>query len=56
MQRTGAALVGIASCLVVAVIVAVAAFFASEWIRLPGAPAPDRLGLVALQCGIRHDR
>jgi hypothetical protein len=52
MQRTGAALIGIASCLVVAVIVAVAAFFASEWIRLPGAPAPDRLGLVALSAGL----
>lgn len=52
MQRKGSALIGIASYAVVAVIVAAAAFFVSEWIRLPGAPAPDRLGLVALSAGL----
>jgi hypothetical protein len=45
-------LIGIASYVVVAVIVATAAFLVSEWIRRPGAPAPDRLGLVALVAGL----
>jgi predicted transporter len=45
-------LIGIASYVVVAVIVAAAAFLMSEWIRVPGGPAPDRLGLVALLAGL----
>ena len=45
-------MIGIASYVVVAVIVAAAAFLMSEWIRVPGGPAPDRLGLVALLAGL----
>jgi len=52
MQRKGSALIGIACYAFIAVIVATAAFLVSEWIRLPGTPAPDRLGLVALLAGL----
>lgn len=43
---------GIALYLGVATIFAVAAFLASEWIRLPGAPAPERTGLLAIVAGL----
>jgi predicted transporter len=52
MHRKGPVLIGIASYVVAAMIVAAAAFLMSEWIRLPGAPAPDRLGLVAVLAGL----
>jgi hypothetical protein len=48
MRRKGPVLIVIASYVFVAMIVAAAAFLVSEWIRLPGAAAPDRLGLVAV--------
>ncbi len=43
---------GIIFYAVVSVIVAVAAFLVSEWIREPGVPAPDRPGAVAAVAGI----
>ncbi len=43
---------GIAFYLVVSLIVATAAFLASEWIRLPGAPAPDHIGALAVVAGL----
>ena len=43
---------GIASYLTVAAVVAVAAFLLAEWIRRPGARAPDHPARVAVVAGL----
>lgn len=45
-------MIGIAFYVSIAGIVAAGAFLASEWIRLPGAPAPDHPGLLSLVAGL----
>lgn len=45
-------MIGIAFYLVVTTIVAAAAFLLSEWIRLPGTPAPEHVGAVAVLAGL----
>ena len=46
------ALSGVVLYLVVAAAVAIATFLLSEWVRLPGASAPDHLGLMAVAAGL----
>lgn len=43
---------GVVLYLVVAAAVAMATFLLSEWVRLPGASAPDHLGLMAVAAGL----
>ncbi len=45
-------MIGIVFYLIISMIVATAAFLASEWIRLPGAPAPDHTGALAVVAGL----
>jgi hypothetical protein len=48
----GLALNGIVLYLLIAVMASIAAFLFSEWLRRPGAPAPDHPGLVAALAGL----
>jgi hypothetical protein len=45
-------LYGITVYAAMTIIAATAAFLFSEWVREPGAPAPERLGLTSLAAGL----
>lgn len=51
-RERGSAVIGIAFYLFISMIFAISAFLASEWIRLPGAPAPDHPGGLAVVAGL----